>query len=359
MSMKKISTLLILQFLCICLFGQKNVLFEKFTNAYCGVCPDATLQLIELTNLYPNLIWVSHHKPVSWTDNPLTNETSIALWDHVQVPGVPIGMVDRTQYGNSILVNRNLWAGLINSQSNKSSSFQVNIESVNYDPNTRILEFDVSSEVIEEVVEGSYRITTYVVEDSVNTTEQHSYFNEVAGHPLEGRGKIIWDYYHRNVVREILDNHLGLPDIIPNEPQVGEEYSNTFTYQIPPEYKAHRIKLVAMVSKFDEVNQFPGEVLNATIINLKDLNLDLTNSNDISEIDFKLYPNPASEYIKIHLETIPHQILVVDASGKDQMVLKPSGNQIIIDVQTLVSGNYFIILDYVDYKRGRMIKIVR
>lgn len=82
--------------------AQKNVLFEKFTNAYCGVCPDATLDLMEIVENNPDVIWISHHKPVTWTDNPLTNERSIAIWDDLNVSGVPQGMVDRTVYDGSL-----------------------------------------------------------------------------------------------------------------------------------------------------------------------------------------------------------------------------------------------------------------
>ena len=69
------------------------VVIEKFTNSHCGVCPNATLKIEEIIEKYPNTLWLMHHKP--FPDNPMNNYESLALWDELNVPGVPYGIIDR------------------------------------------------------------------------------------------------------------------------------------------------------------------------------------------------------------------------------------------------------------------------
>ncbi len=340
--------------------AQKQVLFEKFTNAYCGVCPDATLQLKDLVAEYPDLIWISHHKPVSWTDNPLTNEQSIAIWDDLNISGVPKGMVDRTFSGSNITLSRSLWEQRVLEQSDNDALFNIEIKDVSYEPNsTRELAFEVEAEALLENIEGPFRLTVFIVEDEVTGTEQHSYWNDVAGHPLEGMGDVIWSYSHSNVVRSILNNHWGESDIVPNNPTVGTTYNKSYSYLVPEAYDAEQIQIVAKISYFDEENNYPGQVLNASKTVLSDLDIKLTNSKTefLSETTLTISPNPTTDFARLSYTELPSAIKLINNTGKVLKEIRPNALETTLDLSNLPKGSYYLMSNINDVWHGELLLV--
>ena len=343
MKMRRFFLLASLSLLCYISYGQKMVMFEKFTNAFCGVCPDATLTIDAIVRENPNVIWVSHHKPISWGDNPLTNEVSAGIWNDLNIAGVPTGMIDRTLYSNSITIGRGSWEQIILSHLQIPTTFEISISDVEYDANNRDLNFSVAATALSDISSGPYRLTAYIVEDSVYGTGQHSYWNDTPWHPLEGLGDIIWNYPHRNVVRSLLEDQWGTPDVVPIEPETGVAYSHNYHYKLPVEYLAEKIKIVAMVALFDEENIFPGEVQNATQIKLQDLDLKLTSINHTTPFNFSIAPNPASDFLKINFETLPALVMVLDVNGKLVTQFIPENLETKIELNEYQSGSYYLV----------------
>lgn len=338
--------------------AQKKVLFEKFTNAYCGVCPDASLQLKEMTDQNADLIWISHHRPNTFTDNPLNNERSTALWTDLNIAGVPSGMVDRIQVNNSITISRSLWDEKVQEQLDGPTAFDIEIGNVSYDLDTRELDFEVSAEVIADAAPGPYRLTAYIVEDSC-FYRQHSYWNDEAGHPLEGLGDILWGYPHINMVRTIMEDHWGSAGVIPDFPEVGTSYSHNYTYTIPAEYKAKDIKIVAMVALFDEVNVFPGEIQNANQLKLKDLNIAVSSTDDVKPLLASLSPQPARDILELSYEFIPSEVMILDMHGQLIQRFTPNGLKNSLDLSTYRSGNYFVMINNSGSWTAQLISVVR
>jgi len=73
--MKKASLLFLLSFVFTLSIAQKKVLFEKYTNAFCGICPDATIQLKNMVEENPDVIWISHQKPIGFMVGQFIAET--------------------------------------------------------------------------------------------------------------------------------------------------------------------------------------------------------------------------------------------------------------------------------------------
>ncbi len=339
--------------------SQKKVLFEKFTNAYCGVCPDATLQLKDITSENPDVIWISHHKPVSWTENPLTNEQSIAMWDDLNISGVPTGMIDRTINNGSITVSRNFWSQRISEQLMEQAVFEIDIDVESYDPNTRELALSVNTSPLVEDLLGPFRVSTFIVEDEVTGTEQHSYWNDVEGHPLEGMGDIIWSYAHTNVVRTILNNHWGESDIVPDNPIVGTTYSKSYNYLIPESYDPEHIQIVAKISYFDEDSNYPAEVLNASKIALSDLDIKLTNSKTEfkSEAALTISPNPTSDFVVLRYTEIPSVVKLISTTGEVLKVTKPNALETTLDLTNLPKGTYYLMSNINDAWHGELLLV--
>jgi len=298
--------------------AQKMVVIEKFTNTSCGSCPGASVLLKEIVANNENVIWVSHYKNNGWFDNPLTNDQTAQLWQDISVPGNPLGMIDRTPVNNYLFVVSRDWEEKINEQLTETTDVSVNISHLEYDQGVRLLEFDVDVTFGAAVEEGDYRVTAMIVEDSVTGQSQNSYFNEVAGHPLEGRGDIIWNYAHPNVVRSILDDTWGTTDVIPTLPEIGNTYTQHYSYIAPDDYRVPHFKIVCMINKYTEGDLLDRQVLNANQVYLADELWQLTDTDNLTEDSklIELYPNPANDLLYVNTSKILEAIDILDAKGQ-------------------------------------------
>ena len=199
--------------------AQKRVIVEKFTSAFCGSCPNAAIMIQQFQEDYPGTIWVSHHKPTWWTDYKLQNDQSDALWEELNVIGTPRGMVDRTPVNNQLVVSSGSWQTQLVQQLEEPHYADLEVNNVSYDLESRTFEFDIQVDFEQAPPAGNLHLSAIILEDSVTGTEQHNYFNEVEGHPLEGLGDIIWNYHHRNVARAILDGPWGTANVFPESPE--------------------------------------------------------------------------------------------------------------------------------------------
>lgn len=324
-------------------YGQKNILVEKMTNAFCGACPNASIVLDELIENHPNAILVKHHKPVDFTDNPLTNPQSGALWNDLNIPGPPMAMIDRTPVGGYVTLFSGQWDAALNATAATENEGEVWIENLMYDNENRILNFTVKAKLQETTVAGPYRLTAMIVESEGWGQEQYSYFNDVEGHPLEGLGDIIWGYKHTNVVRDILEDHWGIADVIDDVPDPEKEYEYNFNYQIPEDYKPERISIVATINQHGS-SLTERKVLNATELELKNMGLGLTSSaEELAEAaSFKIYPNPVSGQLHTEFSQKPEALSIYNAQGKVLWTGQADGKYLLINNLQLENGSYFL-----------------
>lgn len=303
--MKLLYTTLIAIILSVFLFchsvtAQKVVVIEKFTNTACGSCPGASIMLKDIVANNDNVIWVSHYKNNGWFDNPLTNDRTAQLWEDISVPGNPLGMIDRVPVDDYLFIISRNWEDRINEQMNETTDVSVDISNIEYEESTRQLDFDIDVVFDSSVSEGDYRITAMIVEDSVLGQSQNSYFNEVAGHPLEGRGDVMRDYAHPNVVRTILDDTWGTAEVIPILPELGTPYVQHYSYTAPEDYRVEKFKIVCMINKYVEGDLLDRKILNANQINVADVLWQLTDTDDLTiSKDLEIYPIPATNVLYV------------------------------------------------------------
>ncbi len=339
--MKKIGLLVILCISSFTLFGQKKVLFEKYTNAFCGVCPDATILIDEIVRNNPDVIWISHHKPIGFMEHPLNNDASDAIWDELGINGVPTGLVDRKVYDGNITLSRTHWEEKIQEQLEKPDLFQIEVSQIQYDASLRALSFDVGINPLVADLTGPFRVTAYIIEDSI-IRAQSSYFNDTAGHPLEGRGDLINDYEHRNVVRTILEDHWGTSNVVPDQPELGTMYTHSYSYTMDQEINPENVHIVSMISSFDEANHYPGEVHTASRIKLNELGIKLTHTFDLEKLEISLSPNPSKDFINLQFENIPDQISICSLEGVFIKTMRPSAKNVQLDVSAFKPGVYLL-----------------
>jgi len=294
--------------------AQKKVLIEKFTNFACGHCPEGTLLLEEISADHPDVIWVLHHKPVGWIENELTNEQSAVLWDDLNAPGHPTAMFNRQAVSSKLTSVMSQWKIRVENQLELPYYAQVEVSNVVFQHDTRLLEFDVDIIFDELPNTDRFAISALIIEDNVTSIHQHSYYNEVAGHPLEGRGEKIFDYKHRNAVRTILDAPWGTNQAIPPSPVVGETYTMSYSYVIPETYLLDNMKIVAFVSNQDNDDVLRRTIFNTTEVELLDFGISKT--QEIETITMSLSPNPTSDHVQLSFSDLPKAVKLYNLSGR-------------------------------------------
>lgn len=358
--MKYIMTLAFQLVLTLSLLGQKNVLIEKFTNIYCGSCPNAHLIIKDLLDQYPNAIWVNHHKPIDFDVNKLVNDNSVVLWEDFNVVGVPTAMIDRVAFGNSVARGSSAWRSSIEAQNQLEPVMSIEIKNVTFDIDSRTFDFDVESVFSQIPDDGDYRISVMMIEDGVYE-KQHSYFNQVVGHPLEGRGDIIWDYVHSNVVRTILDEPWGTAGIIPQSPSVGESYAKGYSYTVPDEYKVHRFKIVAMVSHYGQLDITNAQVLNAVEVDTRELDLLLSVNEEVeaAQVMFSIKPNPAIDILNLEFQSLPDSLIILDNLGQQIQSLEPDKSGLHLNISDYKSGSYYLIAKIGEKQYAQSFVVIR
>jgi hypothetical protein len=151
--------------LSFCADAQKRVVIEKFTNSSCGVCPNASLILEDIISRYDNVIWVSHYKNNGWFDNPLTNDQTAQLWSDLDVPGNPLGMIDRIPDDSFPFFVSNAWENRILELLGEEEISTVTIKNVNYNLASRLISFDTEVLFLENMSAGD-RVTPVFVEEN-------------------------------------------------------------------------------------------------------------------------------------------------------------------------------------------------
>jgi len=324
--------------------AQKRVLVEKFTNAYCGACPNGTIILEGYQEKYPGLILVKHHKPVTWIDNPLPNPASAVIRTEVGVWGQPTAMVDRKAVGTDLVLSSGAWEDRIIEQLNRPYYMNLDLSSVSFDAGSRILEFNIEM-LFDELPEAEeLRLSVMVVEDHVYGVEQHNYSNDTPGHPLEGQGDIIWGYEHNAVTRMILDQPWGTDVAFPADLEIGVPYVQTFTYLVPEEYVIEHMKLVALVAEHDDANVYARTILNADEYSLSE-ELDLSStSHPSAAIDFDLSPNPTTELLTVEFQNVPEEVYLFDSRGITLLDFGSPAQRMDISVAQMNAGTYTLVI---------------
>jgi hypothetical protein len=323
--------------------GQRAILFEKFTNAYCGSCAGATEVLKELQVLYPEMIWVSHHSNPGWTDRDLSNPQSDIIQEDLEVYGNPLGMINRTPIDGNLISTPSTWQGLMSTIQSQQSPIQILTEFVAFEDQLRELQIRIGVQVLEQLPAGDYNISIMVVEDKVRGLEQHSYFNDVPGHPLEGRGDIIWDYAHSNVVREVHDGAWGTAGLFSQEPEQGSSVSKDYSITISEDYKLENLSIVAIVANHNLDAGNIG-VVDAHKFTFQDLSIVSSTESEIADIDVSIHPNPTSGQLWITSEETINTVEIINSIGQSVIDISKEGNIDYVDVSQLETGIYRCVL---------------
>jgi hypothetical protein len=243
----------------------KKVLLEEFTGAHCGICPNGAYYTDSMLQMHPDLIAVAIHTYGSYDAMVFPAIDTLGI---TYAQGAPLGAIDRicgTPPSNNTGVYINQWDANITTREQMSPPVSVNLLP-SWNSSSRLITTTVTVNILTNLPTGDYRISLYVVEDSVvgsgSGYDQANTFNMQVGSQWYGLGDPIVGYVHRHVARALLPGTWGRAGVIPSSPTASQSFSTTFTYTLPVGYNENRVHLVAFVNEVS-ANHTADEILNA------------------------------------------------------------------------------------------------
>ncbi len=220
-----------------------RVLLEEFTGHQCPNCPEASKAAKDLKALYGDqlVILTIHAGWFANTDDDLfsydfTTPVGSALADHFNVQQFPIGLVNRTRFGGSLLLSHSAWAEAIPQLTDQPPGFDIHIDSA-YDPDENTLKVDVNVYVLESS-DCNYRLSVFLTESGIVKPQKTNDPDYPSG--------VIEDYEHNYVLRASFNDVWG--EIL-NDASIspGMSFQKTYSLNWDNEWIPENSKIVAFV----------------------------------------------------------------------------------------------------------------
>ncbi len=315
--MRSIFTLFLLT-ISVSMFAQetkKMVFLEHFTNTRCGICANKNPAFFDLIEQYPDdVIHVAYHHPFPYTNCELylyDKDGNSARSSYYGFSGSPRLAMN----GSAIPVGGALLSQTsLDTEVAQMSSVSVSLDMVNDGTN---LNSQVKIENLSQAAAAEFRLFVMVIE------------KELAYSAPNGED------VHYNVFRAFASDLGG--DIV--DMNIASQTLN-YSLAIPVNTEMDQLEMVAFVQNMDT-----GEMMNAG-----SSASGLTSTQKaLTEDLFKVFPNPASDIIRIDLnnsrEAMNLEIMNIEGKALFQELINTSQS---ISLDFLSSGIYFIKMETED-----------
>ena len=220
-------------------------LVEQFTSVTCTWCPTGSRLLKKLQEKRKDLAWIALHGPMGSNDPMQTNQ-SIAIMKALGANGYPMAAFNRTviegALTTAIAFKESAFEEGVQMFSNMFDQTDENLPAfVNIDRVAKADKLANGSNQMVVDVKGTgvknaggflkdYALYVYVTEDGIVS-------------PQIDKGQKIKNYVHNNTFRQCLTNITG-----DNITWNGDNFDKQFTYDIPADYNASKMHVVAFVA---------------------------------------------------------------------------------------------------------------
>lgn len=243
----------------------KVVLVEELTGASCPNCPAGSERLASMLQRFPdNLVVVGIHggflsEPLPISKYDLRSDAGVFLDQFLQdYIGKPSAYFNRIKYeewgelwGNPV---PGQWEGYVEEELDRPQLLEMSIAK-SYNPDTRILDVTVGAVALEDL-QGEFKLTIMLTESEIVDAQ-------------DDINKVIEDYVHNHVLRDIITNFDG--DAFADKLEKDKSVTKRYTYTIPSDegglWNDDHIEVVAFVANTEGESE---EVLQATQTHLKD-----------------------------------------------------------------------------------------
>ncbi len=187
----------------------KKILVEDFTGHKCGYCPRAHIALKNLIGTYGDtIVGVALHVSDAYAapsaglfsyDFRTPEGTEIDQTFHVSDGGLPKGMVNRTKYNNSVVIDYQSWATVVQSMLSDPAKIGMQIINQYDDPDDSSFCTHIKITFLENITD-TLMFFCGLMEDSI-TKPQRNY---------DATPNDIPDYNHMHVFRDGLNGSFGV-----------------------------------------------------------------------------------------------------------------------------------------------------
>ncbi|WP_276135129.1 Omp28-related outer membrane protein [Polluticoccus soli] len=207
---------------------------------------------------------------------------------------------------------------------------QVYFKSVNYNSATRELKMKLAAKAWVGFSE-ELRFNVYLTEDSVKG------YQAAAPDPA--------NYYHNHVLRAMLGGAWGKAGSIPSSMSKNDEAEYDFTYTVPSNYNTSKMHLIALVQAYDQ-NIIGRRIVNSEHKTFAEA-LDIKDATPAANLQFNVYPNPATDVLKISFGTAlpkPVELTLEDIAGRVYGTQQVQADAE-LNLQHLAPGTYLLRID--------------
>jgi len=241
----------------------KNVLLEQHTGAWCGWCPDGTVVMDEILDLYGDqVIGVKIH-----CGDAMEIFEHFIIADALGLRGFPTGSIDRKDFGGAVFLSRNKWRSSCESQIQQTAEAEVDCF-FTLDKQSRTVRIQVLANIAESM-DFPVKFNGFIVEDDVTGTgsgyDQTNHLSGRSGyqdHPYYFQPPKIYGYRHMKVVRRMLGGPWGTAGDLPESVSAGEFYTHEFVAQIDSGWDIDNLHFVGLLQADAPDNK---EIINSAV----------------------------------------------------------------------------------------------
>lgn len=221
----------------------RNVLLEEFTGHQCPNCPEGISTSQTLKDFYGDrLIIVSIHagffaKPSGSTfQYDFRTDMGEELNAYFGVERNPMGMVNRKQYEESLLLGHTAWGSAITEFTDYDPLFQISISNQKSDDQNNF-EVDVTVRALQSI-DNIYHLVVLITEDKIVKPQKTNNPN------IEGG--VIMDFEHNHVLRKSITNIWG-DDLKESSMEVNEQLTESYNISLDDDWNPANCHIVAYI----------------------------------------------------------------------------------------------------------------
>jgi len=241
----------------------KNVLLEQHTGAWCGWCPDGTVMMDEILDLYGDqVIGVKIHG-----GDAMEIFEHYLIADTLGLSGLPTGSIDRKDFGGSVFLSRSKWKSSCESQMQQTARAEVDCF-FTLVKQARTVRIQVLANIAESM-DFPVKFNAFIVEDDVTGTgsgyDQANYLSGRPGYqdnPYYFQPAKIYGYHHMKIVRRMLGGPWGISGDLPESVIAGELYTHGFVAQIDNRWNIDNLHFVGLLQADAPDNK---EIINSAV----------------------------------------------------------------------------------------------
>ncbi len=241
----------------------KNVLLEQHTGAWCGWCPDGTVRVDEILELYGDQVTgVKIHN-----GDAMEIPEQRTIGNALGLTGFPTASIDRKSFGGSVFLNRGVWKGSCEFQMQQRAKAEVDCF-YTLNRSTRTVKIRILANIAESM-DVPLKFNAYIVENDVtgagNGYDQANYLSGRPGYedsPYYTQPSKIVGYHHMSVVRRMLGGAWGVAGTLPSSVSAGESYEYEFEAYIDARWNMDNLYFVGVLQADATDNK---EIINSAV----------------------------------------------------------------------------------------------